>query len=121
MAAASRLNDTLWNSSSFFKILPVAPTDKVGSPRWSVIKMGAELFVGDKASRLSKDGSERSEIECGVSRNGKHLVARRPHTFQLHMAAPLCDDDEPKRFEDCDNVGPGQPTKLGHRWDRLQA
>lgn len=83
--------------------------------------MGTELFVWDKTTRLSKDGSERSEIECGVSRNGQHLVAGRPHAFQLHMAAPLCDDYEPKRFEDCDNVMPGQPTKLGHRWDRLLA
>lgn len=93
----------------------------VGWPRRSVIKMGAELFVWNKATRLSKDGSERSEIESGVSWNGQHLVACRPHAFQLHMAASLCNDDEPKRFEDCDNVWPGEPTKLGHRWDRLRA
>lgn len=83
--------------------------------------MRAKLFVWDEATRLSKDGLERSEIESGVSRNGKHLVACRSHAFQLHMAAPLCDDRESKRFEDRNNVMPGQPTKLGHRWDRLRA
>jgi hypothetical protein len=36
------------------------------------------------------------------------------------VAAPLGHNEKPERFENGDNLVPGQPTKLGHRWDRLR-
>jgi hypothetical protein len=82
--------------------------------------MRVQLIVGNEPTGLTKDGAEGPDIQIGVSWNGQNLSSVRSHAFQLHMAAPLGDDEKSERFENRDDLVPGQPTKLGHRWDRLR-
>lgn len=79
--------------------------------------MGVQLFFRNEPTDLTKDGTEGAHIQTCVGRNRQDLSPVRAHAFQLHMAASLCHDEKPERFEDSDNLVPRQPTKLGHRRD----
>ena len=85
-----------------------------------VIKMRVQLTFWNEPTGLTEDGAKGADIQTGVRRNSQDLSPLRSHAFQLHMAAPLGNDEKPERFENGDNLVAGQPTKLGHRWDRLR-
>jgi len=82
--------------------------------------MWVQLLFRNETTGLTKDGAECAHIQTGVGWNGQDLSTFLSHAFQLHVAAPLGHNEKPERFENGDNLVPGQPTKLGHRWDRLR-
>ena len=84
------------------------------------IEVGVQLFFGNEPTGLTNDGSEGAHIQTRVGRNRQDLSSVRARAFQFHMAASLCYDKKPERFEDGDNLVPRQPTKLGHRRDQLR-
>lgn len=81
------------------------------------IEVGVQLFFGNEPTGLTKNGTEGAHIQTRVGRNRQDLSPVRAYAFQFHMAASLCHDEKPERFEDGDNFVPRQPTKLGHMWD----
>jgi len=82
--------------------------------------MRVQLIFRNEPTGLTEDGAEGSHIQTCVRWNGQDLSPFRSHAFQLHMAATLGHNEKPERFEDGGNLVSGQPTKLGHRWDRLR-
>ena len=79
------------------------------------VKAASENLLRDKATRLSEDCLEGSDIELPVPRNGESLVLTiSGDTPEFRMAATLGNDAESERFKDSNHLDAGKPPKSGH-------